>query len=824
MNISRILFVSIVACMLMIPLASMTAAAPSVDLSAPIVSRSAPAEDSDFSRIGAIEGIVTQIDPEGGVRNAVGTFLNASYYGISYTTPYQAVVEGQMATDTGYVAAGQLEMASRAVYPTGRIGDAFAMLTILVSPIIVLPEIAADWYVTEPTLAQAQSIGDEFVALYESDMGIDFDRLLSYSQQSTANFNGTYDWTKMYILQYVSFPDASGTDTAIAALRTRLSGLGGFMDLLDGTGWPDERTDFSESIFFQHDSDEGLYSNPPSMNPYYMFPSVMMPHVRAHSSHPEFVEDVYTGVLALAGFDEPDYITNGVGNETYSLKQHVGYTGDIESKMFQDLSINTISSIVAVAPTHLEVSGVATDWGYIDKDFSFNETNDIYLPTGGLVPGDATADEIIKAMMMSYPLSYASMLNQSIAFADPNMFDSAIDALWSSVGPFPDFQEELLNVDWSMIFVVSPIEELNQDALRLIMEQAGITPDALMNEVNETLVEENPMQALVEAFIATVDNYHLLDILQNTTYSNPYILEGMLNDYISDIGTFIANFTGVDLPSSYATKESFAALIEDHFGLVLQGLWDAMADLTGDTTNIKTAVQAMIDPEHLSSETVPYIIADLYASVVSEYDYEMYVNFALPDMGAMEPWNPPLLWLTTEDVVLTFDLDISSIDFDGPHCTIKKTVPQNLAVGQNATVTITVENIGDATAYDLKILDGVTVGFDTNKQYYWNNATLAAGNTWTVTCEYIPEELGTFEEVSAILCYFNATLDSFEPGDMENWGGAAMYTLSAIFADRRGDVTEWWEGEIFGIPTLIIVAAGAGVAIIVIVIIIKKRA
>ena len=62
MNISIILFVNIVACMLMIPLASMTAAAPSVDLSAPIVSRSAPAEDSDFSRIGAIECIVTHID------------------------------------------------------------------------------------------------------------------------------------------------------------------------------------------------------------------------------------------------------------------------------------------------------------------------------------------------------------------------------------------------------------------------------------------------------------------------------------------------------------------------------------------------------------------------------------------------------------------------------------------------------------------------------------------------------------------------------------------------------------------------------------------
>jgi hypothetical protein len=315
-----------------------------------------------------------------------------------------------------------------------------------------------------------------------------------------------------------------------------------------------------------------------------------------------------------------------------------------------------------------------------------------------------------------------------------------------------------------------------------------------------------------------------MDILQAGIYSNPYNLEDFLNGYIEDIGTFLSDFTGMDIPSSYATKEAIAALIEDHFGIVLQGLWDAMADFTGDTSEIKAAVQAMIDPAHLSEETVPYFMADLYSSYVSEYDYAMYVNFELPEMGDPDPYDPTLNWLTTSDVVLTFDLDLSSINFEGAHCIIRKSVPELMTTGTGSTVTISVLNIGDATAYDLKILDGISAGFDADKQYYWNRAELAAGGNWTVTCTYTPDDSGSFVVVPAILCYFNVSLDSFDPGNMENWNGAALYTTSAFVADRDIAVGNWWEGEILGIPTIIIVAGGAGAALLVIVVIVKKRA
>lgn len=242
-----------------------------------------------------------------------------------------------------------------------------------------------------------------------------------------------------------------------------------------------------------------------------------------------------------------------------------------------------------------------------------------------------------------------------------------------------------------------------------------------------------------------------------------------------------------------------------------------MAAFVGDTASIKAAVQAMVDPTHLADETVPYFWADLYSSVVTEYEYGMYINFEMPVYtGSPDPWNPPLLWLTTEDIVLTFDLDISSLTFDGPHLTITKSVPQQMTVGTAATVTITVENIGDATAYDLKILDGISAGFDVEKQYYWNIPTLAEGATWSESFQITPEEVGTYAVIPAILCYFNVSLNSFDSTDMLNWNGAAMYTASAMGGDIR--VTTGLD-----VPIVIIIIGSAGVIIIVAVLILKKK-
>jgi hypothetical protein len=825
MKRSRILIMSIFVCMLALPLAAMNSTPTSLDLAVNESQSSPAAAASDLDTIGAFEGIVTQIDPTGGVRNAIGSFQNASYYGVSYVTPYQNAVENQMATETGFVSVAQLEVAGRSVYPTGRVSETVLTLTLLINPIIVFPSNPNDTHLIAPTLEEAQDIAEEIATLYEQDLGVQLERFTTVRMPSWVYFyyNSTYyvdEYADFYYVQFISIPNTSEGNSALASMKSRFSQLGGFMDLLSGSNWPTHRSVFTETLMFDHLSSHNNYYVG-YMNPMYFINNLFRPYFRVDISHPEYVERVNTGVLGTVGFDAPNYLQDKAGDETYSLKQHVGYSGDIESKMFQDMTANSISTVVAVTPTHLNVQGISEDWERVGKDFFFNSSGDMYLPTGQYISGNSTVDEIIHAIMVSYPQMIAYQLNATILNGFyPGAFDPFIDSLWGSPGPFPDFREYFLEFDWSTVFTNYPVEEINQDALRTLMDNMGINPDSLIQDLNDTLFEENPMQAFVEAFVRKMDSYHLLDILVNTTYSNPYFLQGHINEYITNIETFLEDFAGVSLPSSYETKEAFAALIEDHFGIVLQGLWDAMSTFVGDTSGIKTAVQAMMDPINLVEQTVPYFWADLYSSVVTEYDYAMYINFDLPVYtGSPDPYNPNLLWLTTDDIILTFNLDISSMSFNGPHLTITKSVPQQVGINGTATVTLTVENIGDATAYDLKILDGTSSGFYEDKQYYWNRASLPAGETWTVSTQIKGKNAGIYAEVPAILCYFNVSLDTLtlESWAMGTWHGAAMYTASAMGNDIRVG------GGIPTIMTIAIIVGGAAVVIIVIVIVVKKK-
>jgi hypothetical protein len=822
----RVMIALALVAVMVIPFVTMNAVAPQREIEDP-VGVAAPSQVSDMAMVGAIEGIATQIDPWGTVRNAVGSFQNASYYSYAHTDAYQTAVEGQTATDNGYVSMAQLELSAKTTYPTGRMGGIAAALTIMVNPIVNMPEVYSNTEVLQPDAAEAITLAEEIVALYETALGLEFHRLAIMNQSMYVYFNymefSLNKYAGMYMIQYVSFPDDAAGNAALTSMKTRLSSLGGFMDLLGGADWPLEYSHFAETLLTHHIR-EGYYFG---SNPFMMYGSIYQPFVRAHPTFADRVEKVETGVIGVAGFDAQDHITDVVGNEVYSLKQHVGYTGDIESKMFQVNTINSISSILGVTPTSLDISGVSTDWDYADKDFDFNQTSPLYILPDVVLPGDATVDEIIQAFMVHYPRYFADQLNFSIGMGvNPHMFDMYIDQLWGGMmSEFPDMREYFLEMDWSMAFAYYPYFELNQDTLRMVADRAGINPDVILDNVNDTIFDENPMQALFEACLETLDTYHLLDILVNTTYSNPYTLEGFLNDYIADIETFLTDVLGVDLPSSYETKEAFAALVEDHFGIILQGLWDAMAAFVGDTTGIKTAVQAMIDPIHLIEETVPYFIADVYSSLAMEYDYGLYVNFDLPVYtGLPEPYDPDLLWLTTDDILLEFDLDITGISYNNPHCIIEKVVPAEMAVGTNVTVSILVTNIGSATAFDLKVLDGISAGFNADKNYYWNRGTLAAGDTWTITFDIMPEEVGTYAEIPAILCYFNTSLNSFPPMGHDTWAGSAFYTFSQIGGEINVVSGAWWEGTVLGIPIIVVLGAGVGaIVIIVVVVMVKKR-
>ncbi|MHA1927895.1 MAG: hypothetical protein ACTSV2_04850 [Candidatus Thorarchaeota archaeon] len=788
----------------------------------------------EYENLGTIEAIVTNVDPWGGVKNDITSFQNATKYGYTHLNAYQNIVSAQADTDNGFVSLAQLEVSQKTVYPNGVIGGPMVGLTLQVNPIVVITADATESYVVWPTAEEAILLATEVAIQYETDLGITLSRLAVTAQgASTGIYHAPSDTyisnysARSYQVQFVSLLDFGAGAAALNTLRTRLSLMGGFMEMVNAPNWPVDDSILSETLFFGHHSEETGYA--PSMdNPYYFYGQQNSPFVRAASVHVNYTESFNLGVLGMAGFLIPAYIADVAGDETYSLKQHIGYGNNIQSKGHQTPTIGAISSIAGITPTGFDMSGPASTWEYFDETTEVNNPYPLSLMPGVTIPANATVEEFVEPFVVWYPRLYALSYISSIFSVGPTTFDTYVDLIWGGSGPYPDIKEMYLELNYTegaesaAEHDSDSIRDLNRDLLQAIMGHAGFTADTLLTYVDEDIFELSPTLALVEAFISYFDSYNLLDILQNTTYSNPVVLESFLNGYIEDLESFLIDFAGIDLPSSYENKEAFAALIEDHFGLVLQGLFDAMADFTGNTTAIKDSLHGMLVTDHIVEEIYPYFWTDLYSSFVSEYDYGLYLNFD-PITPLPPSTYPELETMDITDIVMTFDIDREGVTYVGPHIIVEKTVvDRELLEGELLDVTITVKNIGSAAAHDIKVFDGITPGFVSDKQYYWNKATLAAGETWTVSVTAAATALGMYAEVPTIVCYFNATLDSFNATlGPEYWDGAALYTISEV--GNQIAVVTFLEQTVLGIPLYIVIMIGGIAVVVVVIVIIKKR-
>ena len=143
------------------------------------------------------------------------------------------------------------------------------------------------------------------------------------------------------------------------------------MDLINAPNWPVDDSILSETLFFEHHSVKtGYYSS--MDNPMYFYGTESRPFVRAASVHTDYIESFNLGVLGMAGFMIPSYMEDVTGDETYSLKQHIGYAENIQSKGHQSTTIGAISSIAAITPTGMDISGPPATWTYLDKSTNLN--------------------------------------------------------------------------------------------------------------------------------------------------------------------------------------------------------------------------------------------------------------------------------------------------------------------------------------------------------------------------------------------------------------------------------------------------------------------
>ncbi|MBD3405728.1 MAG: DUF11 domain-containing protein [Candidatus Lokiarchaeota archaeon] len=744
--------------------------------------------------IQTIEGAGAFVDAWGGVYDVVATVQNASHYGYDHTNAIKDVLDDQTTNEDGYVSQIVFNVAGMTPFPNGAMGASMAVLQLSVSPVYVIP-LSDPSYYEEVSESEAIDLAEDIVEIYETAFNLDLQRL------EIVDGGFTYQMTYIAILQ------VDGGVGALNTMRTRLASLGGFMDLAAGTGWTNLLTTTTETImpFMRRPTmshvDTILEGISYSMYPYY----------RPEGDQPDYETEIEIIIGAEISQSVPNQVQAVAGDEVYNPLVHLGLAGNLQNKMQQVDTAESISILVGATPAHLEMGGIPTDWSI--EDDSYEIPSSIYLP-GKTIPAGSDLSEVITAYLSYLPSYYAMQVHTSIESISETMFDPFIDSLWGGVGTFPDFQELFLDYDEDD-FPETPIVELNLDLLADIMEQAGMNPSALVDYVDMDVYDDNPPAALALAFIQYFDAYNLLDILDDDIYADAPELESYLNTMIEGIEVFMDDFAGINFPAEFQTKEDLADFVDTHWELNLGALWYAMAD--DNLADIKDAVHDMLDTTNLQEHITPFLKADIGASLVAGLGFAGAVNWDIDDS------TPTLETIDTDTWTLTFDSDPEALNIDGPYLTVVKAPSvREINEGGIITYTMTVHNYGDATAYDIKVLDGMSAGLDGEREFYWTHDSLAAGETWTFTYDVVANDTGLYMDMPAICVYFNTTLSSFSPTSPGDWEGTARYTISA--PGYQILVTGgWWPPTILGIPTLYLVAGVGGVAVVGVAILLVRR-
>lgn len=755
--------------------------------------------------IQAMEVVDSFIDPWGGVYNVVGGAYNATQYGFSHITALQNVVKNQMQNDDGYVSMSVFELSGMTAFPNGVVGGPTAMLEIVVSPVIIVPTLRENTYFADLSQAEAIALADAVAATYETALTIDLQRFMTVQTEITFSFS--YDIYPSvfcegisYMMTYMALLTADQGIAAMNALLARLASLGGVMSLLGAPNWPELLTSAVETYIPHHFMPHYETSYPMVMN---MFGSVGKPYIR--SGNVNDTQTVQSLVVAGAAFNYPGYVTAVDGNETYSLKTHVGYTGNIENKMQQDSSAMSILAFGGQAPSSLTMYGIPAGWLRVNDQFQLPANVTIGDFT---IPANSTISDAIRMVLSYLPRQGALSVNEGIGGLNNTMLDFIAD-FWSSPGLLIDLRDMVLALNYTL---TTPVTEMNYDLLASMMRRAGMTPDTLVSKIDSTLAAKSPVGALVKAFVGYFDSYHVLDILEADNYANAPAFAAYLNTFIGGVEKALHDFGGLDVTTQFTTKEGIATFVEEHWGIVLQALWTAMA--ANDLPGVKSAFHNILDPTNLQEHITPYLMADLGSSLIAGLGFQFAVNFN----------GTTLFPLSTSDLSLSFEADPASLDINGPYLAIVKgTSTRTVTEGQIVTFNITVHNYGDATAYDVKVLDGICAGLDGERPYYWTKSTLAAGETWLFDYQVTASDAGLYMDMPAICVYFNQSLSTFDPAAAENWTGSARYTLSAIGYQILVEGGSWWPSTLFGIPTLYVVAGVGGVAVLGVALLVIRR-
>jgi hypothetical protein len=709
--------------------------------------KSEPAQLTTMPDVGTIEALVTTVDPWGGVSNAVGSLQNATHYNYQFTSVLDEIVQNQIENEDGAVGSVYLEMNGRTVYPNGVVSSPTAFLLVTVKSVM---EVDNEPRSFDLTLSEAYDLSNEVVQVYENKMGLDFQKLGTFDQHY--QYYPDYDF-HIYSIMYAATPNSQIGINAMTQLRNELSQLGGFMDILKGSLWPDAISDAVELYLPIQWTVYPGYDRP-SMPSYFLSSSPYYARI-VNDDVLYYQLSFQSGISGGVAFNVPEYIASTDSQETYSIASHVGYSGSIENKMYEDDSMKSMSAIAAATPSHTNLNGVPTEWETYDEN-TYIPASSIYY--GEIFPGGPLKD-YIGYMGTTLPAVYLQPYFSTLSIS-PNSFDPTIDYLWGDYPSTPvDLKEQILNGDYSGYSQYYPLEDVNFDLLAGLLEDAGLTPKVLTEYIDDDLANDDPIAAIIDAFLNYFDNYHILDILDDSVYPIPSNFVDAINPSIEGFKNVFEDLSGIEVISDLSDKESIADFVEAHWDITLQALWTALETYTDDTTPIKNAVHQILNNENLMDHFGPFMEADLGSPITDSmgmilaYNYEIYTwpsyTYTYHD-------------ISSSDVNLEFELDIDTALLDEPYLLLTKTPnTRSTTSGGSIAFSLLVENLGSKTAYDIKVLDGTNPAFDGNREYYWTRESLAPGESWTIPYSVVASKDGVYMDIPAICVYFNKSIDTY---------------------------------------------------------------
>ncbi|MHA1938031.1 MAG: hypothetical protein ACW97O_07440, partial [Candidatus Thorarchaeota archaeon] len=170
-RINNLLLAAFVAMTLVFPvIAGSTQGTPTSILSSSVVAEDGP-------NVATIEGMASYVDAWGGVYNIIASIQNTTHYGYTHTSSLETIVTNQMQTQDGYVSSSQFAFSGLSPFPNGAVGGPIAVLQVNINPIWEVPATLENAALTDLSTSEAIALAEEIVAVYETALGIDMDRL-----------------------------------------------------------------------------------------------------------------------------------------------------------------------------------------------------------------------------------------------------------------------------------------------------------------------------------------------------------------------------------------------------------------------------------------------------------------------------------------------------------------------------------------------------------------------------------------------------------------------------------------------------------------------